>query len=111
MSKLRLGSDPFAAPAGVNALIQDTRPGTPIKHSTSELHSISSKQSNTTKAGLRAGWTRATFIVKEDQVEKLRDLAYWDRKDIKDVMAEALAAFLKGRKVAPRVKGGELVAQ
>jgi hypothetical protein len=111
MSKLRLGSDPFAASAGVDALIKDTRSGTQNKHSNSELSSTSSKQSNTTKAGLRAGWTRATFIIREDQVEKLRDLAYWDRKDIKDVMAEALNAFLKGRKIEPRVKGGELVTQ
>ena|ERR1039457_107979 len=111
MPKLRLGSDPFSASSGVDALIQDTRPSTHSKQSNSELHNLLSKQSNTTKAGLKAGWTRATFIAREDQVEKLRDLAYWERKDIKDVLVEALAAFLKGKKIEPRVKGGELVAQ
>ena len=102
MSKLRLGSDPFVSSSGVDALIQDTRPSTQKNTNNNELQSVSSKQSNTTKAGLKPGWTRATFIIKEELVEKLRDLAWWDRKDIKDVLSDALNSYLSGKTIEPR---------
>ncbi len=34
--------------------------------------------------------TRATFIVREDTLEKLKDIAYWDRRLIKDVIKDIL---------------------
>jgi len=40
--------------------------------------------------GTKEGETRATFIVKEELLEKLKAIAYWDRKLIKDVVASAL---------------------
>ena len=38
----------------------------------------------------KEGETRATFIVKEELLEKLKAIAYWDRMKIKDVIASAL---------------------
>jgi hypothetical protein len=32
-----------------------------------------------TSKGLRPGWTRATFIVREETVQQLKAVAYWDR--------------------------------
>ena len=40
--------------------------------------------------GTKEGETRATFIVKEGLLEKLKAIAYWDRMKIKDVIASAL---------------------
>lgn len=53
----------------------------------------------TTQRGLHNGWTRATFILRERHLEKLKALAYWERKTIKEVMDEALGDYLKGKKI------------
>lgn len=53
----------------------------------------------TSQQGLVEGWTRATFIIKQNHCEKLKALAYWDRKTVKEVMEEALHAYLKNKKV------------
>ena len=53
--------------------------------------------SNAAKAGLKDGWTRATFIVREESLNKLKALAYWDRKGIKDILDEALQAYLRDK--------------
>ena len=49
----------------------------------------------TTQQGLHDGWTRATFILKKNHLEKLKALAYWERRTIKEVVDEALGAYLK----------------
>lgn len=40
--------------------------------------------------GTLAGETRATFIVKEEHLTKLKQIAYWNRQQLKQVVAEAL---------------------
>jgi hypothetical protein len=44
--------------------------------------------------GLKEGETRATFIVQEDALEKIKAIAYWDRKNIKDVLQTALEMYI-----------------
>ena len=53
----------------------------------------------TTQRGLQDGWTRATFILRKDYLEKLKELAYWERKTIKGVIDEALGSYLEGKKL------------
>ena len=53
----------------------------------------------TTQQGLHDGWTRATFILRKNHLEKLKELAYWERKTIKEVVDEALGSYLKGKKI------------
>ena len=55
----------------------------------------------TTSKGLRPGWTRATFIVKEETVQQLKAIAYWDRKELKRVVEEAFRGYLQDKKVRP----------
>ena len=55
----------------------------------------------TTQRGLHDGWTRATFILKKNHLEKLKALAYWERKTIKEIMDEALGNYLKRKKNRP----------
>ena len=45
--------------------------------------------------GLKTGETRATFIVKEDALEKIKAIAYWDRQNIKDIVQTAIEAYIQ----------------
>ena len=56
---------------------------------------------NAARAGLQEGWVRATFIVNEDNLKKLKALAYWERRGIKDVLNAALTAYLTGKDIKP----------
>jgi hypothetical protein len=58
----------------------------------------------TPQEGLPEGWTRATFILRTDHLNKLKALAYWKRKKIKEVIDEALASYLEGKKIKPLTK-------
>ena len=44
----------------------------------------------TSQIGTKAKETRATFIVNENLLEKMKALAYWDRVLIKDIVNAAL---------------------
>jgi hypothetical protein len=52
---------------------------------------------NTSQRGLHKGWTRNTFILRKDHLEKIKGLAYWERKTIKDVVDEALGSYLRSK--------------
>lgn len=54
---------------------------------------------DTKKKGLKSGWIRATLIIRENYLKKIKNLAYWDRKNIKDVVDEALKNYLKNKKI------------
>jgi hypothetical protein len=56
----------------------------------------------TSEKGLHDGWTRATFILRTDYLERLKASAYWERKKIKEVIDEALRLYLKGKKQRTR---------
>ncbi len=45
------------------------------------------------KQGLQPGWTRVTFIVRDDLLKTLRDYAYTERITVKDVLEEALQEY------------------
>lgn len=49
------------------------------------------------QAGLPEDWTRATFIVKVSQLEKLKDYAYTERLTLKEALETALDEFLKDK--------------
>jgi|YelNatPaOPRAMG01_1025707.scaffolds.fasta_scaffold42144_2 hypothetical protein len=58
----------------------------------------------TNQQGLSNDWTRATFIIRKDILEKLKDFAYTDRRTIKDIINEALKNYLNGKEVIKRKK-------
>lgn len=45
--------------------------------------------------GTKEGETRATFIVKEELLEKIKSLAYWERVLLKDVVNAALYEYIQ----------------
>lgn len=48
----------------------------------------------TSQEGTKENETRATFILNEELLDKLKAIAYWDRKLIKDVVGEALQDYV-----------------
>ena len=52
--------------------------------------------------GLPEQWTRATFIVREDLLETLKDLAYTNRTTIKEEINQAIAEYIQGKEVIKR---------
>ena len=52
--------------------------------------------------GLRDGFTRATFIVREDLLKKLKDYAYTERETLKNVVNKMIAQFLDGKEIIER---------
>lgn len=44
--------------------------------------------------GTRENETRATFIVREDLLEKLKGISYWERRMIKEIVGEALGDYV-----------------
>lgn len=51
----------------------------------------------TTQEGLAQGWTRATFIVREDYLKKVQEAAKRQNKKIKDIVDEAFSIYLEGK--------------
>ena len=112
----RLGRDPFAQ-SGLDKIfspvveqattpttkptikptIVKTKPRTKIRDGANMPHE-SDVSTPTSSKGLPTGWTRATFILRQDLVHKVKRAAYWDRRQIKDVVTEALDAYLVGKK-------------
>lgn len=92
----RLGSDPLG-------WIKDSRK---IKEDETQKKEVllTSTTIPKTKLGLKDGWIRATFIVREDYLDKIKALAYWERKDIKQVVDEAMTEYLKKKNVKPLPK-------
>jgi hypothetical protein len=83
---------------GLNSLLGD-QPKTPKvgrpKTSTRKLNSSSQE-------GTKENETRATFIINEEILDKLKAIAYWDRKLIKEVVNTALQEYLDKKKPNPR---------
>lgn len=67
---------------------------TPAKPKRGRPREITRKTTKSSQSGLRAGLTRATFIVKESTLKRLKDRAYTDRKSLKDLTSEALDYYL-----------------
>lgn len=52
-------------------------------------------------------WTRQTFVVRKEYLDKLRDLAYWERRTTKVVLDMALEQFFAGKDIKPSPAGDE----
>ncbi len=100
----RLGVDPFsAAPSGLDLLIGSTKdePQTQtlsVKGKRGRPKTINRVLTKTSQSGLHDGWTRATFIVKEKTLDKMKERAYIDRRKLKDVVDDALEMYLTSSK-------------
>ena len=62
---------------------------------------LMTRHTSSLQKGLKDGWIRATFIVREVHLEKIKALAYWERKQVKEVVDEAFGLHLNGKKIKP----------
>lgn len=106
MKKTRLGSDPLEWIKDTRGKGNESKQDKLSKQSKQRIQDKQNLQTagdkvitKTTQRGLPAGWTRATFIMREDHLEKLKALAYWDRKQIKELVDEAIGRYLENKKV------------
>ncbi len=104
--KRRVGSNPLKEEH--LSFIQDTRDkNQPSKQSNQGIQDINltkRKRREITKSsqeGCAIGWTRATFIVDEEKLQHLKQAAYWERKQLKDIVDECLNSYLQGKTYKP----------
>jgi hypothetical protein len=74
---------------GLNSLLGDTKQ----PEQAAELKAANKEITKTSQSGTKVKETRATFIVNEDLLEKMKALAYWDRVLIKDIVNSALEDY------------------
>ena len=86
---------------GLNSLLGDQ----PDKPKRGRPVTQTKEVTKSSQEGTKENETRATFIVNEDLLEKLKAIAYWDRVLIKDVVNTALQeAIDKYEKKAGNIK-------
>lgn len=66
---------------------------------TKEVQNKYAQQAPAAKRGLQEDLIRATFILRQDYLEKIKAYAYWERLQIKEVFDEMCEQFFKGKKV------------
>ena len=66
----------------------EPQPTLPLSEETEPVASV--------KRGLKGNETRATFIVDENLLEKLKAIAYWERLNIKEVINDMILNYLEG---------------
>ncbi len=64
--------------------------------------STTREASKVSEVGCKENETRATFIVNEDLLDKLKAVAYWERVKIKEALEEALGDYLSKKNIKAR---------
>lgn len=94
METKRLGADPLEWIKDTRKEAEEAGEGRQSIHG---RQMIPGRVLSPAKKGLKPGWSRYTLIVRDEYLERIKALAYWDRKDIKDVVDEAIQSYLKGK--------------
>ena len=79
--------------------VKPSKRSKPVNTQTRQTPAQPERERKSTEAGLKEGWVRAAFVVRKDQVEKVKALAWWERKEIKAIMSEALHSYLERKGV------------
>jgi len=87
---------------GLNSLLQSSHEEPQAKEQKAQVKrgrpTTSTREiTKSSQEGTREGETRATFIVKESTLETLKAIAFYERKQIKATVQEALEAFIATR--------------
>ena len=73
---------------GLNSLLGDPKPAEQAP-ATAEPKAAKKEITKTSQIGTKEKETRATFIVNEDLLEKMKAIAYWERTLIKDIINQS----------------------
>ena len=92
---------------GLNSLLGET----PAKAKVGRPVTQTKEITKSSQEGTKENETRATFIVNEELLEKLKAIAYWDRVLVKDVLNTALQEYVGKKKPKPRPEEARLKEQ
>ncbi len=94
----KMGTDPLA---WINQEQEQALPEVP-RSNMGRPRTIYREYEKSSQEGLQDNFTRATFIVREDLLKKLKDYAYTERKTLKDTVNEMIAQYLDGKEIIER---------
>lgn len=97
----KMGSDPLAW-INPEPEQQEEKPLEVPKNNMGRPRTIYREYEKSSQEGLQDNYTRATFIVREDLLKKLKDYAYTERETLKDVVNRMLTEFLDGKEIIER---------
>lgn len=81
---------------GLNSLLGGDQPKTKPEHKKAGRPKTNTRViEKASQEGTRDGETRATFIVREDLLDKFKAIAYWDRNLIKNIINSALEDYVE----------------
>lgn len=96
----KMGTDPLAWINQEQA--EPVKPEKELRQKQGRPRTIYREYEKSSQEGLQDNFTRATFIVQEDLLKKLKDYAYTERETLKDVVNRMLAEFLDGKEIIER---------
>ena len=67
----------------------------PQKRSVGRPKTVNKVITKTTQKGTKEGEERATFIIKQNLIESIKTIAYWDRQLLKETIDIALDTYVK----------------
>lgn len=77
---------------GFTDLLGDNKP---VKKKVGRPRDLSKrKPDKTSQEGTKNNETRATFIINEELLDKVKALAYWEREQIKETINKALQSYV-----------------
>lgn len=91
---------------GLSSLLGDNKPKTSTQKKEEKVFSetkpkrgrpktVHKEITKSSQEGTKEGETRATFIVGESKLEKLKALAYWERMQIKEVINDVIEKYIE----------------
>ena len=97
----KMGSDPLAW-ITQEPEQQEEKPLEVPRNNMGRPRTIYREYEKSSQEGLQENFTRATFIVQEDLLKKLKDYAYTERETLKEVVNKMIAQFLEGKDIIER---------
>lgn len=98
----KMGTDPLAWINQEPEQAEPVKPEKGLRKKQGRPRTIYREYEKSSQEGLQDNFTRATFIVREDLLKKLKDYAYTERKTLKDTVNEMIERFLDGKEIIER---------
>ena len=97
----KMGSDPLAW-INQEPEKEEEKPLEVPRNNIGRPRTIYREYEKSSQEGLQDNYTRATFIVREDLLKKLKDYAYTERETLKDIINDMIEKYLDGKEIIER---------
>ncbi|HZK83361.1 MAG TPA: hypothetical protein VFC58_01525 [Desulfosporosinus sp.] len=92
----------FSPAAQEDREILDVDPSNARKSAAGRPPTIKREIEKSSQEGLPENWTRATFILREDLLKRLKDYSYTDRRSLKEIINEMIEDYLQNKDIIER---------